>query len=118
MLKPFHSLILLGVSTPAVIDYLFANLIPRYPHIEFGAHLHTTPSSWFEKVNAAYKAGCVRFDGAIKGLGGCPMAKDALTGNMPTEKLLSYFTKEKVATGIKPMSFESAYNKALEVFNI
>jgi hydroxymethylglutaryl-CoA lyase len=106
----------IGSSTPEVINYLFSNLIPSYPAIEFGAHLHTTPTTWFEKVDAAYKAGCVRFDGAIMGYGGCPMAKDDLTGNMPTEKLLSYFTAQKVATGIKPMSFESAYNKALEVF--
>ncbi len=106
----------IGSSTPEVIDYLFSNLIPQYPAIEFGAHLHTTPDKWHEKVNAAYKAGCMRFDGAIKGYGGCPMAKDDLTGNMPTEKLLSYFTTEKAETGIKPMSFESAYNKALEVF--
>ncbi|MDY0779705.1 hydroxymethylglutaryl-CoA lyase [Tenacibaculum sp. IB213877] len=106
----------IGSSTPEVIDYLFANLIPEYPHVEFGAHLHTTPTTWFEKVDSAYKAGCKRFDGAIKGFGGCPMAKDELTGNMPTEKLLSYFTTKKVETNIKPMSFESAYNKALEVF--
>ncbi|WP_334058182.1 hydroxymethylglutaryl-CoA lyase [Polaribacter sp. P097] len=106
-----------GTSTPDVIDYLFSNLIPQYPKIEFGAHLHTTPDKWFEKVDAAFKAGCLRFDGAIKGYGGCPMAKDELTGNMPTEKLLSYFTTEKAETNVKPMSFESAYNKALEVFN-
>jgi hydroxymethylglutaryl-CoA lyase len=106
-----------GTSTPDVIAYLFSNLIPQFSNIEFGAHLHTTPDKWFEKVDAAYKAGCLRFDGAIKGYGGCPMAKDELTGNMPTEKLLSYFTSEKVETNIKPMSFESAYNKALEVFN-
>ena len=106
-----------GTSTPDVIEYLFSNLIPQYTNIEFGAHLHTTPHKWFEKVDAAFKAGCLRFDGAIKGYGGCPMAKDELTGNMPTEKLLSYFTSEKVETNIKPMSFESAYNKALEVFN-
>ena len=106
----------IGSSTPDIIEYLFSNLIPKYPEIEFGAHLHTTPDKWFEKVNAAYKAGCNRFDGAIKGYGGCPMAKDELTGNMPTEKLLSYFTTEKADTNIKPMSFESAYNKALEVF--
>ena len=105
-----------GSSTPEVIDYLFSNLIPKYPQIEFGAHLHTTPDKWHEKVDAAFKAGCLRFDGAIKGYGGCPMAKDELTGNMPTEKLLSYFTAQKAETGIKPMSFESAYNKALEVF--
>jgi len=106
----------IGSSTPEVINYLFHNLIPKYPEIEFGAHLHTTPDKWFEKVNAAYKAGCLRFDGAIKGYGGCPMAKDELTGNMPTEKLVSYFTTEKVDTNIKPMSFESSYNKALDLF--
>ena len=107
----------IGSSTPEVIDYLFSNLIPKYPAIEFGAHLHTTPTKWKEKVAAAYKAGCHRFDGAIMGYGGCPMAKDELTGNMPTEKLLSYFTVEKAATGIKPMSFESAYNEAIKIFN-
>ena len=106
----------IGSSTPDVIDYLFSNLIPLYPEIEFGAHLHTTPDKWHEKVNAAFKAGCNRFDGAIKGFGGCPMAKDELTGNMPTEKLLSYFTTQKVSTLLKPMSFESAYNKALDIF--
>ncbi|MGB1042389.1 MAG: hydroxymethylglutaryl-CoA lyase [Tenacibaculum sp.] len=106
----------IGSSTPEDIDYLFSNLIPSYTHIEFGAHLHTTPTKWHEKVDSAFKAGCRRFDGAIKGYGGCPMAKDELTGNMPTEKLLSYFTAQKVTTNIKPMSFESAYNKALEVF--
>mgnify|MGYP006083717557 FL=1 len=106
----------IGSSTPKVIDYLFSNLIPHYQNIEFGAHLHSTPDKWHEKVDAAYKAGCNRFDGAIKGYGGCPMAKDELTGNMPTEKLLSYFTTHKANTNIKPMSFESAYNKALEVF--
>jgi len=106
----------IGSSSPEVISYLFSNLIPQYPNIEFGAHLHTTPDKWHEKVDAAFTAGCNRFDGAIKGYGGCPMAKDELTGNMPTEKLLSYFTAKKVETGIKPMSFESAYNKALAVF--
>jgi len=106
----------IGSSTPEVIEYLFSNLIPKFPAIEFGAHLHTTPITWFEKIDAAYKAGCNRFDGAIMGYGGCPMAKDELTGNMPTEKMLSYFTAEKVETGIKPMSFESAYNVALNVF--
>ncbi|MDO6744113.1 hydroxymethylglutaryl-CoA lyase [Tenacibaculum soleae] len=105
-----------GTSTPEDIHYLYSNLIPSYPQIEFGAHLHTTPAKWHEKVDSAFKAGCRRFDGAIKGYGGCPMAKDELTGNMPTEKLLSYFTANKVITNIKPMSFESAYNKALEVF--
>lgn len=105
-----------GSSTPDIISYLFTNLIPKYPHIEFGAHLHTTPKAWHEKVDAAYKAGCKRFDGAIQGFGGCPMAKDELTGNMPTEKMLSYFTAEKVFSNINPMSFESAHNEATKIF--
>jgi hydroxymethylglutaryl-CoA lyase len=105
-----------GSSTPDVITYLFSNLIPMYPDIEFGAHLHTTPDRWFEKVDAAFQSGCHRFDGAIQGFGGCPMAKDELTGNMPTEKLLSYFTAEKVITNIQPMSFESAHNEASKIF--
>jgi hydroxymethylglutaryl-CoA lyase len=105
-----------GSSTPNIIHYLFSNLIPKYPEIEFGAHLHTTPDKWFEKVQAAYKGGCLRFDGAIQGFGGCPMAKDDLTGNMPTEKLLSYFTAEKAATSTSPMSFESSYNEATKLF--
>jgi len=106
----------IGSSKPDVIEYLFSNLIYNYPKIEFGAHLHTTPDSWHQKVDAAFKDVCKRFEGAIKGYGGCPMAKDQLTGNMPTEKLLSYFTAQKVNTGIKPMSFESAYNQALKTF--
>ena len=106
----------IGVADGKTIKYLFENLISQYSKIEFGAHLHTTPDTWHEKVDAAYKAGCLRFDGAIKGFGGCPMAKDDLTGNMPTEKLLSYFTQQKADTNLSAMSFESAYNKALEVF--
>ncbi|MBC9797363.1 hydroxymethylglutaryl-CoA lyase [Sinomicrobium weinanense] len=105
-----------GSSTPEVIRYLFGHLIPAYPEIEFGAHLHTTPSSWHEKIDAAYASGCRRFDGAIQGFGGCPMAKDELTGNMPTEKMISYFTTEKADTGLSAMSFESAYNEATKIF--
>ncbi|WGD34078.1 hydroxymethylglutaryl-CoA lyase [Olleya sp. YS] len=105
-----------GTSNPENIEYLFSNLIPQYANIEFGAHLHTTPSTWFEKVDAAYKAGCRRFDGAIQGFGGCPMAKDELTGNMPTEKVFSYLTAKK-AHNLNAMSFESAYNEASKIFN-
>ena len=107
-----------GTSTPDVITYLFSHLIPKYPKIEFGAHLHTVPTLWHEKVDAAYKAGCKRFDGAIQGFGGCPMAKDELTGNMPTEKLLSYFTAAKTETNVSWMPFESAYNEATKIFTV
>ena len=67
-------------------------------------------------MDAAYNAGCRRFDGAIQGFGGCPMAKDVLTGNMPTEKLLSYFNSKKENTNLSAMSFESAYNEASKLF--
>ena len=107
----------IGSSNPENIEYLFSNLIPKYSNIEFGAHLHTTPTTWFEKIDAAYKAGCRRFDGAIQGFGGCPMAKDELTGNMPTEKMLSYFTQKK-AHDLNAMSFESAYNEATKIFSV
>jgi len=106
----------IGSSDPESISYLFSNLIPQYSNIEFGAHLHTTPSTWHEKIDAAYKAGCNRYDGAIQGFGGCPMAKDELTGNMPTEKLLSYLTTKGV-NNLNPMPFESAYNEASKIFN-
>jgi hydroxymethylglutaryl-CoA lyase len=106
----------IGSSTPDVIQFLFSHLIPKFPKIEFGAHLHTTPDKWFEKIDAAYNSGCRRFDGAIQGFGGCPMAKDVLTGNMPTEKLLSYFNSKKENTNLSAMSFESAYNEASKIF--
>ena len=108
----------IGSSTSESISYLFSNLIPAYPHIEFGAHLHTNPLHWHPKVEAAYIAGCRRFDGAIQGFGGCPMAKDELTGNMPTEKLLSYFTTQKEVTNLNALSFESAYNEATKIFSV
>ena len=107
----------IGSSNAEGIHYLFSNLIPLYPNIEFGAHLHTSPSSWFEKIDAAYKAGCKRYDGAIQGFGGCPMAKDELIGNMPTEKLLSYFTSKK-CNCLDALSFESAYNEATKIFSV
>jgi len=106
----------IGSSTGEVISQLFSSLIPKYPHIEFGAHLHTTLQTWHEKVDAAYQSGCRRFDSAILGYGGCPMAKDELTGNMPTEKVLSYLNTKKAEHGVKMTRFESAYNKALDVF--
>jgi hydroxymethylglutaryl-CoA lyase len=107
-----------GSSTPEAIRYLFSHLIPQYSKIEFGAHLHTTPDKWFEKMDAAYTSGCRRFDGAIQGFGGCPMARNVLTGNMPTEKLVSYFMSKKENTNINAMSFESAYNEATKIFSV
>ncbi|MGM0636549.1 MAG: hydroxymethylglutaryl-CoA lyase [Bacteroidota bacterium] len=106
----------IGSSDKETIEYLFSNLIPKYPEVEFGAHLHTTPHQWHEKVAAAYESGCRRFDGAIQGFGGCPMAKDELTGNMPTEKMLSYLNSQHIENGIKMGSFEAAFNQASQLF--
>jgi len=98
----------IGVANRETIQYLFSNLIPPYPDVEFGAHFHTLPDEWEEKIDAAYQNGCRRFDGAIKGYGGCPMAKDDLTGNMPTEKMLSYFPKQELDLGLDMDSFNEA----------
>ena len=84
----------IGASNPQNISPIFSSLISEYSEIEFGAHFHTNPDTWKVKVDSAFQNGCRRFDSAIKGLGGCPMAMDDLTGNMPTEKLISYFSDQ------------------------
>ena len=84
----------IGVSNPSNIAPLFDTLIKEYSTIEFGAHFHTNIVAWEEKVAAAYQNGCRRFDAALKGFGGCPMANDDLVGNMPTEKLITYFVED------------------------
>jgi hydroxymethylglutaryl-CoA lyase len=83
-----------GVATPENIAYLFSTLIPAFPTLEIGAHFHTTAETWREKVDAAYQNGCAKFDGAINGIGGCPMAQDELVGNMDTLNLTDYFKKD------------------------
>lgn len=105
-----------GVSNPENIHQIFSTVIPQYKGIEIGAHFHTTPNTWLEKVDAAYKAGCTKFDGAIKGYGGCPMAKDELTGNMPTEHLIQFFKEKDQLPNIKLDFFEDALLKSSEVF--
>ena len=107
----------IGIATPESISYLFSHLISKFPQIEFGAHLHTTPESWLEKIDAAYNSGCLRFDGAIKGYGGCPMAADDLTGNMATENILQYFEHKHAQTGINKSAFRESVRMALKVFS-
>ncbi len=102
----------IGVSTPALITPLFQELIPAFPHIEFGAHLHTTPTTWLEKVQAAYQAGCRRFDGALGGIGGCPMATDVLTGNMATENLVAFLVGAGEELGLDMTAFEQVRQTA------
>ena len=106
----------IGVSNPESIRYLFSNLIPEFKDITFGAHLHTEPHNWKEKIEAAYQSGCHRFDGAIKGYGGCPMAKDDLTGNMPTENVIGYFNDLKIENNINMEEFSISMKLANDTF--
>lgn len=105
-----------GVASPDSISYIFKKLIPQYPDLEFGAHLHTQPNNWQAKVHAAYQFGCRRFDAAIRGYGGCPMAKDDLTGNMPTENLISYAQDHGIDTDINISEFITSMVVANEIF--
>jgi hydroxymethylglutaryl-CoA lyase len=106
----------IGVSQPTQIHYLFTTLALRFPEIEFGAHLHSNPATAVQKIEAAYRAGCRRFDGAIKGFGGCPMAEDELVGNLATETILSYLDQQAAAPAIDREALQKAMIMADSVF--
>lgn len=106
-----------GQAIPADISFLFRSLIPAFPNVEFGAHFHTHPNAGHQKLIAAFHAGCQRFDSAIQGFGGCPMASDALVGNMPTEKLLTFCSAQGLTTGVHMTRFESAINRCKHIFS-
>lgn len=106
----------IGVSNKENINSLFSTLIPEFENVEFGAHLHTTPNTWEEKIKASLASGCRRFDGAIKGFGGCPMATDELTGNMPTEKMINYFEENDWNTDLNQGFFLDSLKKSSEIF--
>ena len=106
----------IGVSNPENISSLFSTLIPEFPKVEFGAHLHSTPETRMEKIEAAYSSGCKRFDGAIKGHGGCPMAADDLVGNMATEDLLDFASQHNIQLGLDLDTLASATAISNEVF--
>jgi hydroxymethylglutaryl-CoA lyase len=107
----------IGVSGPDNIKFLFESLAPELKDVELGAHLHTTPEDWKEKVEAAYLAGCRRFDGALKGFGGCPMADDDLTGNMPTEKMIEYLSEHE-DLGLNMEALQDSMIHASDVFSV
>lgn len=106
----------IGVSTPENISYLFNGLIPKYPAIQFGAHLHTHPGKWEEKIKAVIDSGCNRIDTAMRGYGGCPMAKDDLVGNMPTEKVITYLSHNHLVNHINLDAFQKSYELSAKVF--
>lgn len=98
----------IGSSTAASITAVYGLLNKEFPKLEIGAHLHTTPDSWKEKLDAAWDSGCRRFDSALKGLGGCPMAQDDLTGNMPTERVLQFLEEKEIKSGIDEHAWAAA----------
>jgi hydroxymethylglutaryl-CoA lyase len=106
----------IGSAKKEDISFLFKTLIPELPQIEFGAHMHVRPENAKEIIDTAYQAGCRRFDSAIRGFGGCPMAKDELTGNMPTEIMLDYFNEKSINTSIEFSSFNKAMQVSTSIF--
>jgi len=104
----------IGAASTEMVASLFSTLIPSLPKIEFGAHLHTIREEAQSLVEAAFNSGCYRFDGAIKGLGGCPMATNDLTGNMPTELMLDWFDKNNIKTNID----EDAFSKTMQTAQV
>jgi hydroxymethylglutaryl-CoA lyase len=108
----------IGLADAESISSVFKSLLSSYPHIEFGAHLHTNPNNWQEKIAAAWDSGCRRFDGAIMGLGGCPMAADSLTGNMATENIVAFLQSKSVYTGLNLTEFKASMDLAKKIFPI
>jgi hydroxymethylglutaryl-CoA lyase len=105
-----------GVSNPENISYLFSNLIPEFPDVEFGAHLHTRPDNWQEKIEAAYTSGCRRFDSTLKGIGGCPMAKDELVGNLATENLIGFCKEKNIDLSLGDSALKEAMLTTARIF--
>ncbi|HVG41384.1 MAG TPA: hydroxymethylglutaryl-CoA lyase [Chitinophagaceae bacterium] len=102
-----------GMAKPEDISHITSYLVTHIPEVEIGVHLHSTANNWREKTEAAYNAGCRRFDGALKGIGGCPMANDDLIGNMNTEWMISYFKEKNVVNHL----YEEALNNSLLLAN-
>lgn len=106
----------IGIAAPDQIRSIYAQLSQTFPKTEFGVHLHSTPATWHEKVEAAYQSGCKRFDGALKGYGGCPMAADELTGNIATENLISYLAQQNALSGLNYDKLQDALDYSVRVF--
>lgn len=105
-----------GVATPDQVTTALQALIPQYPQATIGVHLHSTTQNWKEKTEAAFKAGCPRFDGALKGIGGCPMAKDELVGNMATELMIAYFRQQDALPALNEEALDKSLRLAAKIF--
>jgi hydroxymethylglutaryl-CoA lyase len=106
----------IGIATPVQIKSLYPLLVNTFPQAAIGIHLHSTPDTWHEKIEAAYQSGCTRFDTALKGYGGCPMAKDELTGNIATENLVGYLQSQNINTGLNLAKLQEAMDYSGKVF--
>jgi len=105
-----------GIASPEQVYDMTSYLVESLPSTEIGVHLHSTSENWHQKLDAAIKAGCRRFDGALKGIGGCPMANDELVGNMNTEWMIGYFENNNVATGLNKEALAESLQIAGEIF--
>lgn len=105
-----------GVATAEQISAALNTLIPKYKKIEFGVHLHSTVANRKEKFEAAVHAGCKRFDGALKGIGGCPMAQDELVGNMDSVFMIEYFREKNLLNNLNEAALAESLNIASEIF--
>ncbi|AYD47251.1 hydroxymethylglutaryl-CoA lyase [Arachidicoccus soli] len=105
-----------GLATTEEINFALKTLIPKYPEVNFGVHLHSTKGNIQQKLKAALDAGCKRFDGALKGIGGCPMAQNDLVGNMDTEKMIDYFEEEKYTLNLDKLALKKAHLLAESIF--
>lgn len=105
-----------GLATPEQVKELFLLVSQAQPKVELGVHLHSKPTEWNKKLDAALQAGCLRFDGALKGIGGCPMANDALVGNMDTELMIPYFEESGYEIKIDQEQFKIASEIAARIF--
>ena len=106
----------IGNSNPESINNIYIEAYKNFPSLDIGLHLHSRPESIYDKLYAAWDAGCRRFDVAISGYGGCPFAQDELVGNIPTEKLLTFLANNKISHSLDLLAFENAYNKSLDIF--
>lgn len=106
----------IGTSSVDTISQLFTTLIPAYPSIEFGAHLHTNPKETLQKIGAVYDSGCRRIDAAIMGFGGCPFAEDELVGNVPTESIVAYLEKNGLKHDLSLEAFSASVHLASRIF--
>lgn len=105
-----------GLANPGDVKSIFAAVIPSLPGVKFGAHLHAGPDNWKDKLRAAWDAGCRRYDTAMKGYGGCPMAEDELVGNLATENFRAFLNEMNVNSGLDDLAFEQAFAEAHAVF--